>query len=160
MYHWHQDKISRFSTILKTFRKLVNCIWKQHDWWKWSHCYVWRVVFGSVLSPERSTKKGCVIQTSKEAAPYPYSWSSSIHYKHCSRCRFKYWYQWIPNPFWLLPFDLFYCTFCNYENLIKILLCLKNRRCVFVMPYSLWKIFERVNLNSLWSYVFEQYSQC
>ena len=73
---------------------------------------------------------------------------------HCPRCRFMYGYQWIPNPFWVLPFDLFYCTLC-YKNLIKTLLCLKNLRSVFVMLYSLWKRFENGSLNSLWSYVFK-----
>ena len=65
--------------ILKTFTKLVNCIWKQHDWWKLSHCYFWRAVFGIVLSPERSTEKEAIPFISfTEAIPYPYSCSWSI----------------------------------------------------------------------------------
>ena len=37
----------------------------------------------------------------------------------------------------------------------KLKICLKNLRSVFVMLYSLWKHFEKGNLNSLWSYVFK-----
>ena len=33
---------------------------RQQDWCKLSHCYFWRAVFGSVLSPERSTQKEAI----------------------------------------------------------------------------------------------------
>ena len=65
--------------ILKAFRKLINCIWKQRDWWKLSHCYFWRAVLANVLSPERSTEKeGIPYISYTEAIPYPYSYCWNV----------------------------------------------------------------------------------
>ena len=139
--------------ILKTFRKLVNCIWKQHDWWKLLHCYFWRAVFGSLLSPERSTEIEAIWYISyTEAILYPYSCSWGIITNivvDADLCMdiSEYW----------IHSECCHLIYFIAPHVIKTLLCLKNLRSVFVMLYSLWKHFEKGNLNLLSSYAFKKY---
>ena len=153
----------------KNFRTFHNCIlvikWVKWDWGYFKVIFSqmnrhvvsldWSV-FGSVLSPERSTEKKVVwYQRPKKLhcilihVAKLFITNIALHTDLCI------WISMNTNPLWMLLFDLFYCTLCLYKNIIKDFLCLKNLTSVFVMLCSMWKHFEKGNLNALRSYVFK-----